>query len=241
MWMTVKYGFSDESDLKALNMAYIRKPGALGVFFDTQGLIDVHVEIANPGKFSVYNALCAIMTANALGCSKEVIAASLKGMKVRGRIEMVRVSDKYTLIIDYAHNAMALKSILTTLRDYRPNRLICLFGCGGNRARDRRFEMGRVSGKYSDLTIITSDNPRDEDPQSIIDDIKTGIRDTNGEFVEIADRKEAIKYAMNIAEDGDIVLLAGKGHEDYQEIKGIKYPMDERDLIRDILAEGSEK
>ena len=101
--------------------------------------------------------------------------------------------------------------------------------------------MGRVSGKYSDLTIITSDNPRDEDPQSIIDDIKTGIRDTNGEFVEIADRKEAIKYAMNIAEDGDIVLLAGKGHEDYQEIKGIKYPMDERDLIRDILAEGSEK
>ena len=236
-----KYGFSDEADLKALNMAYIRKPGALGVFFDTQGLIDVHVEIANPGKFSVYNALCAIMTANALGCSKEVIAASLKDMKVRGRIEMVRVSDKYTLIIDYAHNAMALKSILTTLRDYRPNRLICLFGCGGNRARDRRFEMGRVSGKYSDLTIITSDNPRDEDPQSIIDDIKTGIRDTNGEFVEIADRKEAIKYAMNIAEDGDIVLLAGKGHEDYQEIKGIKYPMDERDLIRDILAEGSEK
>lgn len=231
------YGFSDQADLRALNLAYIRKPGALGVFFDTKGMAEIHAEIANPGKFSVYNALCAIGCAHLLGVAGETIVASLKGMRVRGRIEIVPVSDRYTMIIDYAHNAMALKSLLTTLRDYRPSRLVCLFGCGGNRARDRRFEMGSVSGRYADFTIITSDNPRDEDPQAIIDDIKTGISETDGIYAEIPDRKDAIRYAIENANDGDIIVLAGKGHEDYQEIKGVKYPMDERDLIHDILTE----
>ena len=233
----VTYGFDDRADLRALNIAYIRKPGALGVFFDTKGLADLHAEIANPGRFSVYNALCAIGCAHLLGIDNETIVTSLKEMHVRGRIEMVPVSDRYTLIIDYAHNAMALKSLLTTLRDYRPSRLVCLFGCGGNRARDRRTEMGEVSGRYADFTIITSDNPRDEDPQAIIDDIKQGIEQTEGVYVEIPDRKEAIAYAIQNAQSGDIIVLAGKGHEDYQEIKGVKYPMDERDLIHDILTE----
>ncbi|MBR0090438.1 MAG: UDP-N-acetylmuramoyl-L-alanyl-D-glutamate--2,6-diaminopimelate ligase [Lachnospiraceae bacterium] len=230
-------GFSETADLKALNLAYIRKAGALGVFFDTEGAVSLHAEIANPGRFSVYNALSAIAVAHALGCDTEVIRAALKEARVKGRIEMIPVSEKYTLMIDYAHNAMALKSLLTTLRDYRPGRLVCLFGCGGNRARDRRFEMGEVSGRYADLTIITSDNPRDEDPQAIIDDIRTGMAKTDGEYVEITDRREAIHYAMEHAEDGDIIVLAGKGHEDYQEIKGVKYPMDERDIVREIAEE----
>ena len=149
---------------------------------------------------------------------------------------MVKVSDEFTLMIDYAHNAMALESLLSTLREYHPNRLVCLFGCGGNRSRLRRFEMGEVSGRLSDLTIITSDNPRNEDPQAIIDDIKTGIEKTDGKYVEIIDRKEAIAYAISHGEPGDIIILAGKGHEDYQEIRGKKYPMDERVLIADILA-----
>ena len=127
---------------------------------------------------------------------------------------------------------------METLREYRPHRLVCLFGCGGNRSRARRFEMGEVSGKLADLTIITSDNPRDEDPQMIIDDIKQGIAKTGGQYVEIKDRKEAIAYAIHHGQPGDIVILAGKGHEDYQEIKGKKYPMDERVLIREILEEG---
>ena len=156
--------------------------------------------------------------------------------KVKGRIEMVKVSDEFTLMIDYAHNAMALESLLSTLREYHPHRLVCLFGCGGNRSRLRRFEMGEVSGRLSDLTIITSDNPRNEDPQAIIDDIKTGIEKTDGKYVEIIDRKEAIAYAISHGEPGDIIILAGKGHEDYQEIRGKKYPMDERVLIADILA-----
>lgn len=154
---------------------------------------------------------------------------------------MEKVSDDFTLMIDYAHNAMSLESLLTTLREYKPNRLVCLFGCGGNRSRDRRFEMGEVSGKLADLTIITSDNPRNEEPQAIIDDIKTGISKTEGKYVEIIDRKEAIAYAIHHGQPGDIIVLAGKGHEDYQEIKGKKYPMDERVLIREILEEDAEK
>lgn len=231
------YGFNKDVDIRAINLAYIRKPGNLGVFFDTEGLIEMHAEITNPGKFSVYNALCAIAVARHFDCTPEEIANALKGAKVKGRIEMVKVSDDFTLMIDYAHNAMALKSLLTTLRDYRPNRLICLFGCGGNRARARRFEMGEVSGRYADFTIITSDNPRFEEPDAIMDDIETGMKKTDGKYIKIRDRKEAIAYAIDHGQQGDIIVLAGKGHEDYQEIKGVKHHMDERELIAEIMEE----
>ncbi len=232
-----KYGFGEGLDIRAINLAYIHKPGELGVFFDTEGIINMHAEVRTPGKFSVYNALCAIAVARRLGCKDEQIAKALKEAKVKGRIEMVKVSDEFTLMIDYAHNAMALKSLLTTLKDYHPNRLICLFGCGGNRSKLRRFEMGEVSGKYADFTIITSDNPRFEEPLDIMKDIETGMNKTDGKYIMIEDRKEAIRYAIENGEHGDIIVLAGKGHEDYQEIKGVKYPMDERDLIKDILSE----
>ncbi|SHN48772.1 UDP-N-acetylmuramoylalanyl-D-glutamate--2,6-diaminopimelate ligase [Butyrivibrio hungatei DSM 14810] len=231
------YGFNEDCDLRAINLAYIHKPGELGVFFDTDGFLNMHAEIKTPGKFSVYNALCAIAVAHNLGCTPEEIAPALKEAKVKGRIEMVKVSDDFTLMIDYAHNAMALKSLLTTLRDYHPNRLICLFGCGGNRSKLRRFEMGEVSGRYADVTIITSDNPRFEEPEDIINDIETGMKKTDGKYIKITDRKEAIAYAIDHGEQGDIIVLAGKGHEDYQEIKGVKYHMDERELIQEILDE----
>ncbi len=132
---------------------------------------------------------------------------------------------------------MALKSIITTLREYRQNRLISVFGCGGNRSKIRRFEMGEVSGKYSDFTIITSDNPRFEEPEDIMNDIETGMKKTDGKYIKITDRKEAIAYAIEHGQQGDIIVLAGKGHEDYQEIKGVKYHMDERELIQEILQE----
>ena len=235
------YGFSEGVDIRAINLAYIHKPGELGVFFDTEGIINMHAEVRTPGKFSVYNALCAIAVAKHLGCNDEQIAKALKEAKVKGRIEMVKVSDDFTLMIDYAHNAMALKSLLSTLKDYHPNRLISVFGCGGNRSKLRRFEMGEVSGKYADFTIITSDNPRFEEPLDIMKDIETGMNKTDGKYIMIEDRKEAIRYAINNGEHGDIIVLAGKGHEDYQEIKGVKYPMDERDLIADILKENSDK
>ncbi|WP_026523227.1 UDP-N-acetylmuramoyl-L-alanyl-D-glutamate--2,6-diaminopimelate ligase [Butyrivibrio sp. MB2005] len=231
------YGFAADADLRAINLAYLHKPGELGVMFDTTGVLEMHASVPTPGRFSVYNALCAIDVARILGTGVDEIAAALKKARVKGRIEMVKVSDDFTLMIDYAHNAMALKSLLSTLRDYHPNRLISVFGCGGNRSKLRRFEMGEVSGKYADFTIITSDNPRFEEPMDIMKDIETGMKKTDGEYIMIEDRKEAIKYAIEHGENGDIIVLAGKGHEDYQEIKGVKYPMDERDLIKEILEE----
>ena len=195
------------------------------------------VKIPTPGRFSVYNALCAIAICRHFNITDGDIKEALLKAQVKGRIEKVKVSDEFTLLIDYAHNAMALESILTTLREYDPGRLVCLFGCGGNRAKSRRFEMGEVSGRLADFTIIPSDNPRFEEPLDIIADIKTGISKTTGEYIEIPDRKEAIRYAIKNGRRGDIIILAGKGHEDYQEIKGIKYPMDERVLISEILKE----
>ena len=127
-------------------------------------------------------------------------------------------------MIDYAHSAMALESLLTTLREYHPHRLVCLFGCGGNRAKSRRYEMGEVSGRLADLTVITSDNPRFEDPQEIIDDIKTGIAKTSGKYVEICDRKEAIAYAIHHGEPGDIIVLAGKAMKITRRSRGKNIP-----------------
>ena len=229
------YGIDTEADLRAENITFLREAGNLGMGFRVTGLMNLPVQIATPGKFSVYNALTAIAICRHFGVREEDVKAALLAAKVKGRIEPVKVSDEFTLMIDYAHNAMALKSLLSTLREYNPHRLVCLFGCGGNRAKSRRYEMGEVSGQMADLTIITSDNPRTEEPQAIIDDIKTGIGRTDGSYVEICDRKEAIAYAISHGEPGDIIVLAGKGHEDYQEINGVKYPMDERVLIQEIL------
>lgn len=231
------YGMETGASLLAENLHLVKKPGELGVQFHVSGLMDMDVEVATPGRFSVYNALTAMAICRHFGVSEENIKKALLNVKVKGRIEPVKVSDQFTLLIDYAHNAMALESLLKSLREYEPHRLVCLFGCGGNRSKLRRYEMGEVSGKLADLTIITSDNPRFEEPQDIIEDIKIGMAKTDGKYVEICDRKEAIRYAIEKGQPGDIVVLAGKGHEDYQEIKGVKYPMDERDLIADILAE----
>lgn len=231
------YGFDVHANLRASDLKLVTGAGFLGIDFQVSGLLNMEIKTDIPGKFSAYNALTAIAICRHFGVKEEDIKKALIGAKVKGRIELVKVSEDFTLMIDYAHNAMALESLLTTLKEYQPNRLVCLFGCGGDRSRLRRFEMGEVSGRLADLTIITSDNPRSEEPQAIIDDIKTGIAKTDGQYVEICDRKEAIKYAITHGKKGDIIVLAGKGHEDYQEIKGVKYPMDERVIIQEILKE----
>lgn len=231
------YGFSENADIRATDMKLVRKGGHLGVAYHVSGLLEGDIETSVPGRFSVYNSLTAVAICNHYGVDMEVMKKALLNASVKGRIELVHVSDDFTLMIDYAHNAMSLESLLTTLKEYEPGRLVCLFGCGGNRSKLRRYEMGEVSGKLADLTIITSDNPRFEEPQAIIDDIKTGIGKTDGKYIEIIDRKEAIRYAISHGQPGDIIVLAGKGHEDYQEIKGKKYPMDERVLIAEVLEE----
>ncbi len=231
------FGFSEKADLRAVNPQLVKKPGYLGISYRAEGLVTMEVEIDVPGRFSIYNSLTAIAICRHFKVTTEDMERALKVAKVKGRIEMIPVSKEFTLMIDYAHNAMSLESLLTTLKEYEPSRLVCVFGCGGNRSKLRRYEMGEVSGRLADLTVITSDNPRFEEPQEIIDDIKVGMAKTNGKYVEIPERKEAIKYAIANGRQGDIIVLAGKGHEDYQEIKGKKYPMDERVLIQEVLQE----
>lgn len=231
------YGYSDMADLHVSGAVLKHKPGVLGVEYHISGLLDMDVTVNAPGRFSVYNSVAAIALCRHFGIAEERIKEALLHVSVKGRIELVPVPGDYTLMIDYAHNAMALESLLTTLREYQPKRLVCLFGCGGNRAKSRRYEMGEVSSKLADLTVVTSDNPRFEEPMDIIEDILAGVKKADGAYVTIPDRKEAIAYCIEHAMPGDVIILAGKGHEDYQEIKGVKHHMDERELIADILKE----
>lgn len=235
------YGFTENADFRATDTKLVSAPGYLGIDYHVSGKRNFQVEIDIPGKFSVYNSLAAIAVCDHFGVTDENIVSALRQAKVKGRIEMIKVSDEFTLMIDYAHNAMALESLLTTLKEYHPKRLVCLFGCGGNRSKSRRFEMGEVSGKLADFTIITSDNPRFEEPEAILADIESAISKTEGKYIKITDRKEAIAYAIHHGQPGDVIVLAGKGHEDYQEICGVKHPMDERVLIKEILEEDAAK
>lgn len=231
------YGFDKNADLHIDNIEYLVRPGFIGLAIDVSGEINDHFEVSTPGKFSAYNAMSALMTVKLIGVSIEDMKKGMLNTFVKGRVESVKVSDRFTLLIDYAHNAMSMESLLTTIREYKPKRVVSLFGCGGNRSKLRRYEMGEISGKYADLSIITADNSRYENVLDIIEDIKVGINKTDGEYVVIPDRREAIKYSMINAQEGDIVLLLGKGHEDYQEIEGVRYPFDERVIISDILEE----
>ncbi len=236
-----RYGMKDGADLQAVNVDLHKKEGELLVSYETKGLTELPVVVGVPGKFTVYNSLTAIAVCRHFKLSDEVIRKALRAVKVKGRVEPVKISDRFTLMIDYAHNAVSLQSILMTLREYEPKRIVCLFGCGGNRSRDRRFDMGEISSEYADLTVITSDNPRSENPADIMKDIETGVKRRNGAYIMIEDRKEAIRHCILNAKDGDVIVLAGKGHEDYQEINGVKHPMDERVLIREIVEEMSEE
>ena len=171
-----------------------------------------------------------------MNISDQSIKNGLKSFKVSGRVEIIDIPYNYTLIIDYAHNAISMENVLKTLREYNPKRLITLFGSGGDRSRQRRFEMGEVSGELSDISVLTSDNPRFENANDILNDIEVGVNRSNGKYVKISDRSEAIKYCMGIADDDDIIILAGKGHEDYQIIRDKKIHFSEKEVIEEILS-----
>ncbi len=235
------YGMGEGVDLRATHIDLHRDDGKLMVSYETEGMLKTKLSVAIPGLFSVYNSLTAAAICQQLAVPAEKMKQALLEVQVKGRLETVELSPRFSLMIDYAHNAMSLKSLLTALREYHPKRLVCLFGCGGNRSRDRRFEMGEISSRYADLTIVTSDNPRFEEPKAIIGDILAGVKKADGAYVTVPDRKEAIRYAILNAQEGDVIVLAGKGHEDYQEICGVKHPMDERVLIREIIEEMTEE
>lgn len=229
------FGFDEKADLIALNSKLINRSDFIGIHIDTAGLLSLSLDVAVPGKFNAYNALAAICVCEGFNLPTSAIINGLKKVKVKGRVEPVETDGDYTMLIDYAHNALSMENVLTTLRQYNPKRLITLFGAGGNRPKVRRFEMGETSGKLSDLSVITEDNSRFEDVHDIIADIVVGIEKTDGKYVIVPNRKDAIKYCIDNAQSGDIIVLAGKGHEDYQEIKGVKYHLDEREVISEIL------
>lgn len=198
----------------------------------------VSVALKLAGIFNVYNALLAAGIAIQLGISPEEICRGLEDVRaVPGRIELLETGTPYRVILDYAHSPDSLENILKAVRQTAKGRMICLFGCGGNRDSAKRPMMGEIAGELSDYCILTSDNPRNEDPMEILAAIEEGIRGTGCEYIVIENRREAIKYALENARPSDVVVLAGKGHETYQEIKGVRYPFNEKIVVAELLKE----
>ncbi len=235
------FGFSEQAQLRGAGEHLISRAGYLGVSFTMSGTLNMTADVAIPGTFNVYNALAAAAVCRHFGVSQQQIFDGLNEVRVKGRVEPVAMPGNFTLLIDYAHNAVSMENILTTLREYHPKRLITMFGAGGNRPRDRRFEMGEISGRLSNLSVITEDNSRMENVMDIIEDIKTGLARTKGAYVVVPDRSDAIRYCIENARDGDIIVLAGKGHEDYQDKNGVKTHYDEREVIAAVLKDMKKK
>jgi len=224
-----------DADYTAGTIKELRQAGFLGSEFAVSGVLDGTFLLNMPGTFNVSNALAALAATHTVGVDAPAIAAGLKSVYVKGRTQVLDTPGHYTMLIDYAHNAVSMENLLTMLRSYHPGRLICLFGGGGNRARARRWDMGESSGKYADLTVLTMDNPRDEEVEAINEDIKIGLAKHNGKYISIPDRGDAIRWVMDNAREGDIIALIGKGHEEYQEIKGVKHFFSEEQVVREHL------
>ena len=193
------------------------------------------IKVAIPGRFTVYNALAAICVCIRLGCSVEDVLLGLENVKVPGRSEVVPTTRNFTVIIDYAHTPDSLENILRASKVYTKGKVICVFGCGGDRDTAKRPMMGEIAGKLAGYTVITSDNPRTEKPEDIISQIEEGIKKTSGKYKVVVDRKKAIEHALRKAEKGDLILIAGKGHETYQEINGEKHHFDDREVVGEII------
>ena len=210
----------------------------------TNSYVDFKVKITDrnervktciPGRFSVYNSLAAICVAQKFGISPEVVKEALVEVRVPGRSELVDNKLEIPIMIDYAHSPESLQNILQAVKSYTRGKVISVFGCGGDRDSGKRPIMGEISGRVADFTIITSDNPRTENPQKIVDQIEEGMKKTKGKYKVIVDRTQAIEEAIKMATKRDIIVLAGKGHEPYQEINGVKHPFDERIIVNDII------
>ncbi len=212
----------------------------------TNSYVDFRVKITDrnervktciPGRFSVYNSLAAICVAKKFGIDPETIKQALLEVRVPGRSELVNNKSEIPIMIDYAHSPESLENILQAVKSYTRGKVISLFGCGGDRDAGKRPIMGEISGRIADFTFITSDNPRTEDPEKIVKQIEEGIKKTKGKYKVIVDRTKAIKEAIKMATKRDIIVLAGKGHEPYQEINGIKHPYDERIIVNELIEE----
>ncbi len=224
------------SDLWGTKLQNVWNETLLGITFRAHGRLEEEITVSMPGAFSVENALVAAAITSLCGVSSEIIVRALRDVSVPGRTQLIRGTSHFaSFLIDYAHNALSMESLLCMLKDYHPKRLICLFGAGGNRPKQRRYDMGDIAGKYADLTVITTDNPRYEPLEEINADIVRGLEVHGAEYKIIPDRKEAIEYLIDHTKKGDIVALIGKGHENYQEIEGVRYFFSEEQIILNYL------
>jgi len=234
-----KYGLDNESNVTAVDVRVNNN------FVDFKMYINKMLQTVTiniPGRYTVYNALAAIAVTSMLGAQMDAILLALNQVKVPGRSEVVDINKTFAVIIDYAHSPASLEAILANTKRYAKGRIICVFGCGGNRDEEKRPFMGEISGKYADFTVITTDNPREENPKKKMQDIENGIKKTKGLYKVVQNRKEAIKFAMRIAWKNDTIIIAGKGHETYQLLKGNKkIKFDERKIVKEIAAEMPDK
>ena len=231
----VTYGRSEKADYRAEGCELLRTHDFLGVAFHVSGRDNMDVRVNMPGEFSVYNALAALAVGKVLGLPDAAIHEGLGKCVVKGRVELVPISKKFTILLDYAHNEVSTESLLTTLRAYHPHRLVVVFGCGGNRSKLRRYGMGETCAKMADFSILTEDNNRFEKIEDILADIRVGMNKGNpdAKFVEIPDRLDALHYAVDHAQEGDLIAVIGKGHETYRDREGVKTPFLERELLEE--------
>lgn len=231
----IGFSINNNANFKAQNICLSAESVNFDVIIDNKQ-IDFYMPI--PGKFNVYNSLAAIATCYSLSIPIEIIQKGVKNAEtVQGRCQSIKTNKGFSIIIDYAHTPDGLKNIITTVNEFNKGRTIVLFGCGGDRDKTKRSIMGEIAGNLANICIITSDNPRSENPESIIVDIENGILKTNCQYVKIIDRKEAIKYALNIAQKDDIVIIAGKGHENYQIFKDKTIHFDDFEVANSFLQE----
>lgn len=232
----LSYGLDEKYDISAKNVSPLRTREEMGISFDCRAFDnELKITSALPGTFNVYNIMSAMGAVISIGCSLDKAVDALKKVRVKGRAEIVNVDADYDVIIDYAHNGLSLKSIIETLYDYKTGRIICVFGSVGGRTQERRREMGLVAGSMCEMCVLTSDNPDFEKPMSVINDIAKAVEEAGGKYICEPDRKKAIEKALSISENGDIILLAGKGHEEYQLIEGVKVPFSERECVNEYM------
>lgn len=230
------FGISAEADVFARDIEISENGVAFSILL--RGVEEMPIRMHLTGMFNVYNAMAAASLAMILGIDRESIRQGLESVQnVPGRVEVLDTNTPYKVILDYAHSPDALENVLHTIRAFTRNRLIALFGCGGDRDHGKRPVMGEIVGRLADFSILTSDNPRTEDPESILRSIEAGMKKTQGEYVVIENRREAIRYALEMGREGDVIILAGKGNETYQDIMGVKRPFDEKVVVRELLAQ----
>ncbi|MGP1349271.1 MAG: UDP-N-acetylmuramoyl-L-alanyl-D-glutamate--2,6-diaminopimelate ligase [Stomatobaculum sp.] len=231
-----RFGERAAADFMLRGLRCASEKGFVGLEFDflSPGRAPLPVQVGIPGRFNAENALAALSVSSLIGAEQEALAQGLRNIRVNGRMELV-ISEPFTVLVDYAHNAVSMEALLDTLREYHPRRLIVVFGCGGNRAKERRYAMGEIGGKKADLSILTADNSRDERVEDILSDIRGSLEKTGGAYLEIPDRREAIFHAVERAETGDMIAVIGKGHEDYQEIRGLRQHFLDREVVEEAL------